>query len=581
MKNTVIPGRRPDEDETNVRPNRFHNALLATGSLWALSAAVVSPAGVHAAPAESPSATPTQAPSTRQPGEPATSQELPASPPTSPRDVPAPIVGSQAQNGVRVDEALPDYEDPVARALDRQPQGLTAEAVAARASVHAPGVDVARAQLQAAAAQVDQAMVAFFPQLILSASYTRLSDVNVTFGDGALVGAQNAGPLGVGPCPDGSAGCVVDSGGSPVFASTFDIPQVLDQFSLQARLSVPISDYVFGLVQARKAALANRQAKALAQEAELLKVQVNSQLAYYDWLRAVAQVAIAQRTLADSRRRYEDAEASYAVGIIGKADLLRISALVANAENAIAQSRAMEQVAEANLAVLMQETPRDYAVGEDVFELERRPPAESVQELVSEAHEKRLELRALSQSSEALHRATKAERLGYYPRLNAFAEGIYANPNPRFFPPTEEWNATWLAGVSLGYVINQPFITRARVKELTANRRELEANLEALRRGITMEVTSAYADYQRASASIAAVGRAREASEEAYRVAADLYHYGKNTTTDLIAAESERVAATLRDVNAHIDLRVARIKLEYSTGRMQPLAASERPAATK
>ena len=67
------------------------------------------------------------------------------------------------------------------------------------------------------------------------------------------------------------------------------------------------------------------------------------------------------------------------------------------------------------------------------------------------------------------------------------------------------------------------------------------------------------------------------ASEEAYRVAVELYREGEATTTDVIEAESERVSTTLSKVNAHIGLHAAIAQLEFATGRQAPAGKVSAP----
>ena len=57
------------------------------------------------------------------------------------------------------------------------------------------------------------------------------------------------------------------------------------------------------------------------------------------------------------------------------------------------------------------------------------------------------------------------------------------------------------------------------------------------------------------------------AAKEAYRVARDLYQVGRATTTDLIEAESELVTASLKEIDAALNYRVARVKLAHATGK--------------
>lgn len=484
-----------------------------------------------------------------------------------------PVAKTPAADGAEAAPAedwreVPESSDPLAEPLSAHAGGLTADYVAEQAVIAAPSIAAKDAELQIAAARVDQTMIAFFPQLQLSASYTRLSDVNVQFGSGALVGAATPGLLGVGACPDGSTGCVVDSAGVPVGAAAFDIPQVLNQFSTQAMLSVPVSDYVFRMVQGIRAAKLTRDAAEMAKDAEKRKVRVDARIAYYNWVRTVAQVAASRDALSTAQARLEEAKVGHRVGVVMNADLLRIEALVADVERTIIEAEAFEELARENLSVIMDEPVREYRVGESlVGETVEAGDWPKVHVLVEQAMRDRLELRALGLNDRALKGGIKTERAGLYPRLDAFAEGTYSNPNQRFFPPTKEWNGTWSAGAKLSFNVTGVFATRQRIKELKAQSRSLDANAIALRRGIRMEVTAAYVDRRRALASIALAEKTRESSEAGYAAVAAQFRVGKATATDVIEAQGQQLSSRLQAINARIDLRVAETKLTYATGR--------------
>ena len=462
----------------------------------------------------------------------------------------------------------PEFEDPVAKALTVVPGGLTAEQAAARAGRAAPTVDSKQADVEVAAARVDQAVYAAVPQLNLTASYTRLSPLTIRFGSGALVGAANPGPLGVGACPGGTGQCVVDSMGTPVGAAQFNIPVFLNQWHTQASLVVPISDYALRLVRGLQAAKQSRKSAELLAQAERLKVETDARLAYYQWVRAVASVAVAQDALEGAQARLTDAQASFTAGVLAKADLLRIEALVANAQNTVLQAQALLDFSAESLATAMGQDKAGFRIGEDVLADAPRADVGEVSALVEDATQKRLEFRALEQSNEALRSAVKAERSGYYPRFDLFGDAIYANPNQRIFPPTNKWRGTWAVGARISYSINAPLVTRARVRELKAQRRGVDAQVESLRRALKLEVTSAYLDRQRALGALTAARKAKEASEEAYRATSALFRVGKATATELVVAEADRVNARLQDVNARVDLRVADTRLRYATGNM-------------
>ena len=462
-----------------------------------------------------------------------------------------------------------DYPQPATlRPIPVASDGLTADDVASKAVEASPAVEGKDADIDNAEATIGQTMTSFVPEITLSGSYTRLSDVNVTFGSGALVGAGNAGLLGLGACPDGSGSqCVVDSAGAPVGAAAFDIPQVLDQFALQAKISVPISDYVLRTFRGLEAAKRSKKAAEVAKEAEARKVDIDARVAYYDWLRTIAQVLATEETVRTATARLEDVHAAYDAGLRTEADVKRIEALVANATSANVQARGFEELARERLSMIMNVPVQEWEVGEDVMDTPALAAARKLDEAVGEAMANRPELEALDLNQKALDDGKKVERAGYYPRLDAFAEGTYANPNQRYFPLQQEWNGTWSAGLSLTYTINGPLMARQNLREYESQGRSLDAQEESLRRGIRMEVSQAYIDERTARSRLTLAAVSRYASDAAYEVVSIQFAEGVATATDVIEAEGARLDSFLQDYNARIDLRVAQAKLQYAMGR--------------
>ncbi len=448
------------------------------------------------------------------------------------------------------------------------PHGLTSDDVAEKAVASAPSIDSKGADVELAEARVDKVFNSFVPSVTLTAGYTRLSDVDVQFGSGALVGAANPGLLGLGMCPDGSgAQCVVDSAGAPVGAAAFDIPQVLNQFSLQAKVSVPISDYVLRTFRGLKAAKRSKKAAEVSEQAEGRKVEVDARIAYYDWVRTKAQVVATEETIRSTSARLEDVKLAYDAGLRTEADVKRIQALVANATSANVQARGLEELSRQQLSMLMNEPVQEWEVGEDVMTPTGSPSKMELDEAVGEAMRNRPELEALDLNDKALTDGMKTERAGYYPRLDAFGEVTYANPNQRYFPLVAEWNATWSVGLQLSYTIAGPLAARQSLRELEGQRRSLNAQEEALRRGIRMEVSQAYIDHKTARGRLELAEVSREASDAAYEVVAIQFAEGKATATDVIDAEGQRLDSFIQTYNARIDLQVAQTKLDYALGK--------------
>ncbi len=66
--------------------------------------------------------------------------------------------------------------------------------------------------------------------------------------------------------------------------------------------------------------------------------------------------------------------------------------------------------------------------------------------------------------------------------LSAFADGVYANPNQRRLPPTDQWTRTWDVGVQLTLSPNDIFVTPANVR-IKQGPSELRSDLDPTRGG--------------------------------------------------------------------------------------------------
>ena len=462
------------------------------------------------------------------------------------------------------------FSDRVSGALRPEPGGLTADQVARAAVENSPSVEQLRAELQSTAASVDDTLSRFVPNVKGSATYSRLSPADIDFGGGgASVGAAAEGPLTVDPV----TGLVVGADGQPVAAVAFGPLAVpLDNFSLQASVTVPILDYALRLLPARRGAEAETRSAVLQRDAEKLQVELEARVAFYDWVRALAQIAVTRQTLESLELRLADAEVAARAGVVSEVDVERIQESVQLASLGVTRAESFRDLAARNLMVIMGSDRPPTALGEDVLaDVTRLPDTADVDRLVDEALGARLELQALLATDAAFDQATRAVRATYYPRLDAFFDAAYANPNQRFFPLEAVWRGNWTAGVSLSWQLQTFLQGRAQKKTLDASRRKLAASVEALSRGVELEVNAAYQERARAQASLDTNVATLAIAERVYEQQVVLYKAGELTTTDLIAAETDRLNASLRALNANIDLRVANLKLLRAAGRGAPL----------
>jgi len=498
--------------------------------------------------AGAPAAQPAQPVPTSQPAQ--TSQPAPAA-----QAVPAAASPASTAPQAAV-AASPAAADDI-EGLTVQPGGLTVEGATQRALAVSSSMGEKLAELEAANARITQTTVQFVPKLGVRASAMVLSPVSNAFGSGALLGARNAGQVRVGNCADGTAGCVVDSMGNPVGAAAMDIQQLSHSYTLSASLTVPLSDYLLRLSDAADGAESSRKAARYALAAAERSVIVDTRVLYYNWLRAHAQVFLANKAVERTRARLADARAAADVGRL------------ANAEAAAAQAEALRRTIGAQLAILMRDPKGgDYTVGSAVpadTGVASDPAGDRA--WVAEALQARLELKAIDAATDALDHGRDAAASGVWPRLDAVGDVTYANPNPRFFPPQDEFNATWSVGIVASYSLDAPFGANAQRDELAANAAANRARRSGIEGAIVNEVVTAHLDGVRARSALIAAQTSVRAAEESYRVVTDRFQVGRATTSDVVDAESDLLAAKLAITNARIDLTIAAIRLDYALGR--------------
>jgi outer membrane protein TolC len=462
--------------------------------------------------------------------------------------------------------------DPLADALRPVPGGLTPDDAAKAAATTRASVRVKFAELQEAQAKVDEAFVAFFPKVTLAAQAIHLSYVNNAFPGGLLASRNTPSspvPATVGPCAKNSTtNCVLDQKGQPMVINQLAIPLVQDQYAITGSVNVPVSDYLLRLAQGYSAASHGESAKRLSAEAEGLGASVDGRITFLNWVHGRGQTVVAHQAVEAAAAHVVDAKHAFDAGLVSKADVMRLEAQVASAQQVEAQALAMEEVAAEQLRIVMGAPPdKPLALGTDILHTSAALPPEDILALNEQALKKRLEIRALDETIYSLKRAEDVAAAGYLPRLDAFADGLLGNPNPRYFLETQTWNFTWEVGARLSWTVNDTFSAIGQVNEAKARTRQTVEQRAQIRDALRTEVASAASDAKRAVATLDAAERGIAAAEESLRVRRELFKNGKATSVDLIDAENEATRARLARLDAHIGMLVAKARLDHAVGR--------------
>jgi len=453
--------------------------------------------------------------------------------------------------------AAPGAEDLLKRLRDRvaQPGGLTSERVARRAVQTSPEDRSRAADVDSVAAEVTRSNVGYYPRLTLTARYTRLSPITPpTLGTVAAPADQTLSPR------------TPITG--PIVAFPVTFPVILDNYMLQANVTVPLSDYLLRIRQTHDAALSSEEASAITREATRRTVAAQAKLLYYSWARVLMQQAVTEQSVEQSRRHLELARAGRDAGRMPEVEVLRAESAVASAELLNERTTNAGIVAGERLRTLLHdESDAPYLIGEDLLAPLSPPPVDRPDALYGEALQKRPEMRAIERSDSSLRQQRTAAQSTGLPRLDAFGNGYVANPSPRVFPQREEWKATWDVGVQLSWSPNDLGGEDATTRSIDAGRRKLDAQRAAVKDAVRDEIRAAVVATREAAVAAETANRGLTAAEESYRVRRELFELGRATDVELIDAETDVLRARLEMIQARVDARVARVQLDHAVGR--------------
>lgn len=431
---------------------------------------------------------------------------------------------------------------------------LSAEQVGQRAAVTSYQAKAAEQNLTAAGARAEAQWTNYLPRIGLLGRYTRLSEFTPPSisGGGAIVGT---------PQPAGTLNP------TPTQAVSFSFPLVFDNYLLQATIAIPISDYFLRIGKAYTASTLSEDAARFDVSASRAKSYADGKVAYYTWLRARGAVGVAEQSLAVARAHQKDAENQFSVGNASKADVLRAQTQVAAAELAVERAKSGVAITERQVRVAMHVKDEEVLTPAETLDAQVAPAPTSLRPLVAEAQEKRPEIKSIDKNAESARKLADVQRAGRYPVLSGFGDVTYANPNQRRFPQTQEWFPTWSLGAQISWSPNDILTANAGGSDAEARAAALDAQRSATRDGIEVEVTQAYQGIIEADAAITSTQRQLESAVEGYRVARELFNNGRGTATTLIDAEIVLAQTRFDFLNARVDARIARIRLDHALGR--------------
>lgn len=398
---------------------------------------------------------------------------------------------------------------------------LTLDQAVETAQANHPQLRVAAAQVDSAYAKADGQRAGLLPQLSASARY------GVSAGDQAGSG----------------------------FAS-FDGGQ-----SYSAGLSGSLLLWDFNQTKDRwRAAKQGAEAQGFARDATLQDIVLDVQLAYFAARAQKELVAVARETLGNEERHLSQVQAFVEIGSRPEIDVARVRTTLATARANLIRAENNYAVAKAELNQAMGVTSSaDYDVGDEPL---IAVPGEdsSTTALVDQAISERPELAELAAEIRAQKLTLRQTKKGLWPTLRLSADTGYSGTV--FSDPG--WSAG--LGISLSWPLFDGHATSNKVKVEELSLVVLDAQKEALRQKIWLEIDEARLAVKSAKAAGAAAGQALESARELLGLAEGRYEAGVGDIIELGDAQVSVTSAAAQVVQTEYDLASARARLVRALG---------------
>src|SRR3989304_1342544 len=146
---------------------------------------------------------------------------------------------------------------------------------------------------------------------------------------------------------------------------------------------------------------------------------------------------------------------------------------------------------------------------------------------------------------------------GARPQVGVIGGVDYARPNPRILPRRAEWDSSWDLGVTLSWSLWDGGRVKAHSAEASAVERAARERLREFDRTLAADVPQRRLDLASGLAANRARVRVVRSAAEARRVVDERFRAGVATSTDVLDAQVELLAAELDYTRAIANSRLA------------------------
>ncbi len=405
-----------------------------------------------------------------------------------------------------------------------------------------PQLRQAKATVAAAKALADEAFAPLLPQVTGTGTYTRKTG---NF-------AQNPGLT----PPSISSTSTTSTKPAPA-PSPFTTYNYFN-FGVSVNQLIYDFNYTKGAYDAAKMTITSQEK---TERATLLQVQLNVRTAYFAARAYKALVKVAQETLENQQSHLAQTQGFVDVGTHPEIDLALARTNVANARVQLITAENNYETGKAQLNLAMGvEMPTTYDVSDETSSaLEGED--QSLDNLLAEARKARPEIASLESQIRSQELTLSSYKGQYWPSLGV-STGL---TDAGSYITNLKWN--WNAALTLTWLLYQGGLTMAEVRDAHANILGLQAQLDAEKNQVRLEVDQARLAVRATKATTDAADDAITNAREQLRLAEGRYQTGVGNAIELSDSQLALTNALAQKIQADYNLATARAQLIKALGR--------------
>jgi outer membrane protein len=293
--------------------------------------------------------------------------------------------------------------------------------------------------------------------------------------------------------------------------------------------------------------------------------------AYFNVVRAQKSYAVEEKILLLSKKNLEDVMVKFEAKAITKYELIRAESDVLEAEVAFNQAFSDMENSKYDLANILQISP-NFTLTDSFSFVDSEP---DVEKEIATAIKNRYDIKSFGSLIGAFDSQAKAVDSEYKPQVFFKASGGMQMPEMGLFGGEDSFGPTYQVGLAMQWNIFDGSKKNSRKNIIENDKYKWKNQQLILIEKVKAEVRKACINIMQTKKLVDISIKAQEKSGEVYNLVVDGYQNQKNTQLELLDARLQ-MSKSYRDlVNATFRHELARVQLDYITGRfsedMNPL----------